>query len=341
MVCYQFLWATVFISFIFISTPAQSITIQTGNTWAGIFAGEIVPHEIILTGKQNAHVSLNWKLKSKGRTLSSGQQRIRFSGNNTVSTTLPLRTPPIKPGISLEALLVIEVDEEVPADKKLRYESKLIIYGPDLLLDNRHFYQRLNIQLFDPVGMTSKLFDKLNVPYQARSKSQLINSTRKGLVVVGAGIALDQQRGLIKSLIKHASNGQRVLILQPITGDFPISDLSTNTGIQASTMSFMNDSVVQSFAKGHDWITSNSINTHGISILNHRQTVLARIAKYNENNWDWLHIDFDQSGGNFIICMLPFDRYIDHGPVPQIIFSRLLAFADGQLTELTTSTQRK
>lgn len=341
MVSYRFLWATAFISFLFTPTLAQSLTIQTANTWAGIFAGEVVPHEIILTGKQNAYVSLSWKLISKGRTLSSGQQSIRFNDKKTVNTALPLRTPIIKPGLNLEALLVIEANEEVPTSKKVRYESKLIIYGPDLLLENRHFYRQLNIQLFDPIGKTSKLFDKLKIPYQARSKSQLINLTEKGLVVVGAGIDLDQQRGLIKALIEHASNGQRVLILQPITGDFPISDLSTNTGIQVSTMSFMNDSVVGSFAKDYDWITDTSIKNQGLSILNHRQTVLARIAKYNKNNWDWLHIKFDQSRGQLMICMLPFDRYIDFGPVPQIIFSRLLAYASAQLTDLTTSAQGK
>lgn len=341
MIKNRFLWIKVTILlFLFIPTYVLSLTIETGSPWRGIFADKVVPYEIILTGKQNSYASLTWRLSSKGRVLSSGQQAIRFGSGNTVTTTLPLQTPPLKQGISIEAQLIIEVADETHSEQKTDYKSKLNIYGPDLLLTNRHFYQQLNIQLFDPIGNTAKIFDDLKIPYVARSKAQLVNLTEKRLIVVGAGVALDQQRGLIDTLIEHARNGQRVLILQPITGDFSVSDLSTNSKIRPSTMSFTDDSVVQSFAQGYDWITNTS-KTHGISLLNHRQTVLAQIAKHNRNNWDWLQINFDQSGGKLIICMLLFDRYIDTGPVPQIIFIRLLAYANGQLTALTATTQAK
>jgi len=331
MINYRFLWAKVFILLLFIPTLAQPVTINIRNTWSGIFAGEVVPYEITLTGKPNSYISIGWKLNSKGRTLSSGQQTVRFNRGDAVTVTLLLRTPALKPGIKLEAQLIIKATNEAYPDQNAHNKFKLVIYGPDLLLENKHFYQQLNVQLFDPIGTTSKILDKLKIPYDVLSKSQLINSTKKGLIIVGAGVALDQQRGLINTLLKDAGNGRRVLILQPVSGDFPISDLATETNVRPSEIAFKDDSIVQSFAKGYDWNVNAAMKKQGISLINYRQVVLAQIGKFNNNSWDWLQINFDRSGGKIIICMLPFERYIDYGPIPQVIFSRLLAHANGQL----------
>ena len=331
----------VFILLFFVPTSAQCLTINDENTWGGMFAGEVVPYEITLTGKQNSYVSLHWKLKSKGRTLSNGQKPIRFGSGDTVTTTLPLQAPSIKPGISLEAKLIIEMVDGVDSSQVVLHESKINIYGPDLFLTDRYFYQQLNIRLFDPVGKTSKIFNDLKIPYQLWSKSQLMNSVEKGLIVVGAEVDLDNQRGLISELIKLSREGQHVLILQPSSGDVSISQLSEETSIQPSTIYFSDNSVVQSFAKGYRWITDDAINGHGIALQSYRQAVLAKILEDGQRGWQWLSISFDQSGGRFIICMLPFLEYMGQGPVPQIIFSRLLAYINEKSFKLTHSQQRK
>lgn len=331
----------VLLTFLYSPELAQSLTIKSTNTWNGIFADTATPYEIVLSGEQNTHYSLTWTLKSKGRTLSNGRQTIRFSNSNAIATTLPLRTPPVKSGVNVEAELIITIINEVNSEQSTRYETKLNIYGPDLLLTDKHFYKKLNIQLFDPIGKTAKIFDDLKIPYETRTKSQLINIKQKGLIIVGEETALDQERGLINSLIKLASQGQRVLILQPSSGEIPIPELSTHAGIQTSSMSFANDSIVQSFAKGYAWIEDSSIKTHGITLDSHRQMISARIVKNQPTNWDWFQLNFNQSGGQFIICMLSFTKHIDKNPVPQIIFSQLLAYTNRPLTETTEPAQRK
>lgn len=315
----------------FLSAPtlAQPLTITSGKVWGGIFADQVTHYEIILSGERNSSTSISWKLISKGRALSSGQQTIRFANDESLTTTFPLKTPPLKPGISLQAQLIVEEDNKSKGKNLVLYRSKLVIYGPDILLTDRNLDQNLNIQLFDPIGKTSKILSGLKIPYKSRTKSQLLNLKAKGLIILGAGIALDRQRGLISAVIDLAKKGQRVLILQPVSGNIPFS-LVTGSDIQPSRISFAGDSVVPSFAKGYTWITNDPEKNRGLALSSHRQSVSVKIAEYPQAHWDWLQLYYHQSGGQVIVCMLPFVEYIDDNPIPQIILNRLLNYANNR-----------
>lgn len=313
----------------FLSAPtlAQPLTPISGNSWGGIFADQVTLYEINLSGERNSSTSISWKIISKGRTLSNGQQTIKFAKDESLTTILPLKTPPLKPGITLEAQLIVEEVNKSKRKGRILYQSKLVIYGPDILLTDRNLDQNLNIQLFDPIGKTSKILSGLKIPYKARTKSQLLNLKAKGLIILGAGIALDRQRGLVSALIELAEKGHRVLILQPVSGNIPFSPV-TGSDIQPSRISFAGDSVVPSFAKGYTWITNDPEKNRGLALSSHRQSVSAKIAEYPQAHWDWLQLNYHQSGGQIIVCMLPFVEYIDDNPVPQIILSRLLTYAN-------------
>lgn len=336
-------WVVVAITLL-LSIPvlAQSLTIAAKNNWKGIFADKAAPFELLLTGKRNSVVVVVWKLSLKGRRISSGQQTVRFKSSDSVTAILSLQIPPMKPGINLDAKLSIEVADQTDLGQKVYHQTRLTLVGPDLLLSKRLFFQQLNIQLFDPLGQTAKLLDDLKIDYVTRSKNQLMDLTDQGLILVGTGVALDRQSGLIDSLITLASNGHRVLIFQPVSGGFPMSALTAGSTVLPSTMSFEDNSIVQSFSGDLDWYPAIA-QTHGISLFSARQSVQVKISANNNNNnnsWEWFQIGFDRSGGQLIISMLPFFEY-DNSPVPQLIFSRLLAYANGQLNDLHMNINRE
>ncbi len=307
---------------------AQSLTIRAENNWAGIFAGRVTPYKIVLSSDQKSHSSITWKLISKGRVLSSGQQTVNFSNKESGTITLPLSSPPVKPGITLASRLIIEKADENDLQQRLVYDSNLTIYGPDIPLTEKKVYRKLDIQLFDPIGRTSEILDELSIPYSVLSKSQLINQTNTGLILIGAGIEFNSQRGLANALIDLAKKGQRILVLQPLSGQIRLATLS-NSAIKPSTMSFADDSIVTSFAEGFKWINNDPMKTHGIRLDNRRQTILANIVSYQEASWDWFRLEFNQTDGQLIVCMLPFLDYIKENPVPKAIFSRLLIQVNG------------
>lgn len=310
---------------------AYALTLKIENTQGAIFAGELVPYEITLKAEPNLNALLSWKLITKGRTVSKGQQLVRFDRRKTKTTTLALQTPPLKQGISLESKLIIEVQNTKNIQQKTVLESKVMIYGPDIFLADQQFYKQLNIQLFDPVGKTIKAFNDLKIPYKALSKSQLMNLNEKGLIVVGMGVALDQQRGLISTLFEFAREGKDVLILQPSSGAIALSDLSTGPDIPVPSLLLARDSIVTSFATGYKWVTNDATKTHGMVLQNKRQEIRAEIVEYQQGSWDWLQLGFSQSGGELIVCTLPIIGNTDGKPVMQIIVGRLLSYGKEQL----------
>lgn len=59
-----------------------------------------------------------------------------------------------------------------------------------------------------------------------------------------------------------------------------------------------------------------------------RQSVSVEIFEYPQTNWDWLQLNYHQSGGQIIVCILPFVEYVDDNPDPQTILGRLLTYAN-------------
>ena len=318
----------------FSSSLVWSLAVDVNNDWRGVFAGEISQYNIIVTSEQNSNVLLSWQLLLKGRTLSRGDQEISVGRGGTKVVSLPLRIPPMKPGTHLNAQLIIDVSSGVDSEHKEHYQSVLPVYGPNLLLTDIAIFRQLNIQLFDPVGKTSQLLNELKVPYNELSRDEILNFSAEGLVVVGAGADLDRHRGLMDVLVKLASEGKRVLVLQPSSGKVPLSELTPNSGVQPSTLSFSKDSIVKSFAQGYHWIADDPLKNSGIALRSHRQKILAQVVEYQHDSWDWFSVNFQNTEGRFIICMLPFIDHIHRGPIPQLLFSRLLMYAGGQESSL-------
>ena len=227
-----------------ISTLVQALTVDIVNNGRAIFASENSPYSITLTAKPNSLVDISWKLTSLGRTLSSGVQSIRLNSSTNVKANLPLRTPPVKSGVKVNAQLIIDVVYSTDSTIKEHYEFELDIYGANIFLPEQKIYQQLNIQLFDPIGQTSNIFNKLKIPYNTLSRSKLINFSDKGLIVIGADVDINQYRGLPTILIELARKGHQLLILQPASATLPLSELASDLGSSPPSIYFSNEYII-------------------------------------------------------------------------------------------------
>lgn len=337
------LWSMALLASCF-ALPAQCLTLSPGAAWAGIFAGATSDYQIVVSGDRNSRVLLSWRLHAKGRTLASGREEARFADTESLIVGLPLQTPPLKRGISLTARLIVEAEDSVDPNNQARFEIPIRIYGPDPLLSDPVFEAGLNIQLFDPAGGTGRMLEALNMPYEVLSKSRFLDANAKGFGIVGAGVALDQQRGLVPTLLEQVQAGRRVLVLQPTSGSIPVPTLPAALGTQPSALSFATASVTQLFAADHRWAADLAEETKGISLQTYRDSISAAITGSDESRWTWMKVDFEHSGGTLIVCTLPFVNTFDAGPIPQIIFGRLVAFAGGHSTQhpnLLTEKERQ
>ncbi len=309
---------------------AHALSLETMTGWEGIFAGKVTPYEIRLKSKQNQYLHLSWTLNLKGRILSRGEQDVRFLGHDTVSLNLPLHPPPLKPGIKLDADLFLDLTGGEQSDERIRQKFKLKLYGPDPLLSELPRLKKLNIRLYDPNGHTSEIFDNLKIPYTAVSKSELSDSHVKGLLVVGIGLTFKRQTGLLDLLVKQAEKGDRILILQPVSGSFPLPGATgENVGLPSS-IAFSDQRIFSRFADGLAWNSIASVKTSGLRIEPLYQAVMVQVVESAQDGWSWVDIFYNRSGGRFIVSMFPFEKHIRNGPVPQLMFAHLLAYIAGQ-----------
>jgi hypothetical protein len=313
----------------FLAFPAQSLSLSSGAGWSGIFSGKTIEYQVLVTSESRTSALLTWQLVTKGRTLASGKKEVRFGHTDRTSLRLTLKTPPLKPGISLTARLLVEVEDSATPMKKARLEIPIKIFGPDPLLSAPGLRKDLHIHLYDPTGDTTHMLDTLNIPFQSSSKSRFLEADLGNLSIIGGGIALDEQRGLVNTLLEQARSGRRVLILEPISGSIPVPPSDTASQTLPPSLSFEQDRVTRRFAAGYPWATHPAESARGITLQPHRNSVSASITAREESTWAWMKLDFEASGGALIICMLPFAQAFDTGPIPQIIFGRLVAFAAG------------
>lgn len=308
-----------------IPSTVKALTVDVINNGNAIFASDNSPYAISLTAKPNSLIDISWKLTSLGRILSSGVEPIKHNTNTNTNFYLPLRTPPVKPGIKVNALLIIDAVYNTDSTVSEHYEFNLDIYGENIFLHEQTVYQQLNIQLFDPIGKTSNLFDKLKLPYHTLSRSKLINFSGKGLIVIGAGVKINEYRGLPKVLIELAHKGHQLLILQPASATLPLSELVSGLDDNPPSISFSNEVKIPNYTQDYQW--GNSKRSHHIILNANRQEVSAQVIKSRHDGWDWFHLNYHQSQGKLIICMLPFIDQLDRDPIKQLIFGQLLHYA--------------
>ncbi|WP_232771311.1 hypothetical protein [Colwellia sp. 75C3] len=300
------------------------------NNGRAIFASDNSPYSITLTAKPNSLIDISWKLTSLGRTLSSGVKSIRLNTRKNVKAYLPLRTPPVKSGVKVKAQLIIDAVYSTDSTIKEHYEFDLDIYGENIFLHKQSFYQKLNIQLFDPVGQTSNIFDKLKIPYSTLSRSKLINFSDKGFIVIGVGVDINHYRGLPTVLIELAHKGHQLLILQPASATLPLSKLASGLGASSPSIFLSNETVIPNYIQNYQWDTDSGIKSNHIILNSNRQEVSAQVVESKHEGWDWFHLNYHQSQGKLIICMLPFIDQLDRDPIKQIIFGQLLNYASNQ-----------
>ena len=211
-------------------------------------------------------------------------------------------------------------------------ERSLTLFPRNPFFNRNEWAKELDIELFDPVENTARVFDAAKLPFRTvRNAAALNDPTQKGILIVGEDTSLLKHRSLAKTAIKAASAGRRVVMLAPANGamDFPGSDKQFRT--TPNELRFAQQHIIREFDKRLDaraWFgTNNAIPSRRLNVESLRGRVEISVAD-QDGAWPWLEVRFPQTNGVFIVCGFQMIQYWDNGPTPRYLFLRILESLD-------------
>lgn len=145
------------------------------------------------------------------RTIDSGTARVNPDGR----LTLPARLPEMKPGVALSLDVVLRAGGD---------QGRLLREGQLWAFSERPFEPGFNpaaprsILLYDPAGRTATALRSIDLPCTLLPRLEALAEATNAVILVGEGLALEDERELLPQLAAAVRRGNDVLLLAPRDG---------------------------------------------------------------------------------------------------------------------------
>jgi len=156
-------------------------------------------------------IEQDWSLRFDHRTLDSGKLLTLAAAATIGHRSLTVKTPPVKPGICLQAKLYFG---------NTPYRD-VVIASPDPFEDRKEWFDKHPIALYDPEKTTIDIFEAEEIPFKHLRSFADIEAVENAVIVVGGDVDFERERGLSELLFHKAAQGGSVLIFGP-KGDIPL-----------------------------------------------------------------------------------------------------------------------
>lgn len=306
---------------------------------SALFADAEVDLQMAFPDARRAPDGVVWALTTRAqRTLSRG--RARITAEPVPLATIHLHTPPVRPGVVLPAVLSLRVSLKAGGEPSL-HEHPLWLFPPDPFSERTQWLQQLNIRLYDPALTTGQAFKAIGIPFEAITRSAGLRQIEQGLLVVGEGASLSDERGLTDSLLEIAGRGVAVLCLAPADGEFTVPQNADPTSGQPPNLFLRGEEFTSQLdhrldfplhPAGSPWAASR------IVLAGDAGRLVARVQA-GDDGWPWFEVHFAEQRGRLLVCNYGFMRSWDSGPTPRYLLARLFEYLTGDV-EANTIQER-
>ena len=266
---------------------------------------------------------LRWRHAFGNRTLGSGESAVRVAAGQTTTVSVPLRIGPINEGVVLETQFTANLSKTGAREPAVQESRAITIYSENAYYRRTTWLKELDIQVYDPPGKTVEQLQSAGVPFSRIQNAALLDDVSAGLLIVGEGVSLRQQRGLPELLQKIVARGVPILCLAPKAGE--IAFPSADTEPKPQSVSLSDASVIRKVDKRLDhrqWQTVSEITASRFNIQTRRGQVFLEIAD-DSAGWPWLEIE-SANKSRLIYCGFALIEHWDAGPTPRYLLLRLI-----------------
>lgn len=313
------------------ATATAALPQVTAESNGELYAGQISPYAISVTAPPHTIVTLLWEVEAKERLLSRGEYRVQMDERRQVSVELPIETPALNRGHRIAATLTLSADDGTAVRPRIVHSRQLSLYGPEPLAREADAFQRMDIHLYDPIGKTATMFKTAGIPYVRIKSGALQRLPSSSLLVIGAGQELERQHDKGAWLHRLAAKGQRILLLDPVTGSVTFAPAAGELLSPISSIRLDRAGAMPYF---HQY---SSIAQRGRGLALRQRRGVSSIEVSNDGNarWSWFSLTYGDGDGLLAIAMWPFAEDFARDPALSLALGRLL-----HQVEVSTRTEK-
>lgn len=303
------------------------VTLEPEEKWLGVLGDSEVKFHYTVRATETLEGQVNWSLSVNRRTINRGHAVLTVGPEKPARATLPLRIPPVKDGVILEAQLTVAAYASADSKPAAVQSKPVEIFAPDPFADRGQWLRGLGITLFDPEKKTADRFDKAHIPFKFTGNTSMLDQLNEGLLVVGEGTAWRDYPSLGESVVKAASRGVPVLCLAPGEGTLALPGAEAANLPVPAAVTLRQEDVIRQFDKRLDWLAwppNGEITVSRLAIKSDRDQVVAEIGRGNRG-WPWLDVRYPAPQGRLFVCGFGIVRYWEAGPAPRYLLAELLA----------------
>lgn len=299
--------------------------LASAEPWNNIFAGgeRTFRYTVdrVLTGR------VTWMLSRESRVLTRGEVALPMAADEARMIEFRVAIPEVKDGVVFACDLTVALVPQDASEAAVTSRRTLHLFPKDPFIDRQQWLKNLGIRLFDPEKKTAERFTKAGIPFAEIRTTDVLAAVRDGLVVVGEGVSLKEERGLAAAMGRAAEAGVPVLCLALRNGDMPMppagADASADKAL--ARLTFRRADVVAELDKRLDWTTWAPDRDAVASslVLSAERRVVAVEVVNGDRGWAWMEAMFP-GGGRLVVCGFGIGAAWDDSPTPRYLLLRLL-----------------
>lgn len=307
------------------SASAVAGGIDCDESWRCVLGESTVEYHVGVRPLDPRVTALKWNLIMADRTVVSGEVPLDAQGRGT----LKLDVPPVKPTVTLEALLVFKAKSPDDMQQDLLLQKPITIY-PREAFPAVDRLRKLGIAVFDPAKTTAEVMVKAGLPITQVRSLETLRTDPAGLLILGEELIPEKYPGLPELMLELLATGKTIICLAPSAGRWR-GELLAGIDPNIKSVSFRRGEALTEFDKRFDvtaWSNVAQPLLGGWALESSRGQLTARFAA-EPAGWPWIEVrgaDRAQAndGGRLIFCGYGLIKHWETGPMPRSLLAALL-----------------
>ena len=312
-----------------------SVVIKAQDGWANVFGETNAKMRFDVTSTVALAAVVRWSYSANGRTIANGESMANAEPGQSTEVVVPLQFPAVKDAVIFTTKLSLSVSERNVEPPLATITTPIWIFPRDPFLDRSRWLQQLEITLFDPVGDTAQVFTDASIPFMQTRNLATLSELNRGLLVIGEGVSLTNNRSLSAALYSAAARGLPVLCLAPSDGVFAVPGADVDATIP-QFVTFRRGDVISELDKRLDakqWLPAREPVTSGLRYHIDRNRMVLEVSD-SAQGWPWLETKYNDTGV-FVICGFGIIKHWHDGPTPRFLLTRILEHLTNEPNDLS------